>query len=195
MPLGFVSGGPGCGRFRELFHSHQQTPGSDPSSVLLRSQEHQARPSRVGAFPRAFLLRGQLPPHCNPHHTGGVSMRDSSPITCCFQRIPETTLKSSHLKIKNYQTDTFLFHFWPSVKPQFGSSLGLVVSDGIIILFTSISWLEGGLWIVQIRVNVERQLNGGRQSSPGFVTLSWPQQSQNVQRYFLPLRHKILKHL
>ena len=99
-------------------------------------------------------------------------MCDSSAMTCCSQRTPETTLKSSHLKTKSKQTDTFLFHFRPSEKSQFSSSLGLVVSDGIIILFTSVSWLEGGLWIVQICVNVEKQPNGGRQSSAGFITLS-----------------------
>lgn len=47
----------------------------------------------------------------------------------------------------------------------------LVVSAGIIILFTSISWLERGLGIAQIPVNVELQLNGGRQSLAAFVTL------------------------
>lgn len=86
-------------------------------------------------------------------------MHGLSAINCCFQRTPETTLKCSHLKIKSTQTDAFLFHFRPTVKPQFSSSLGLVVSGDIIILLTSINWLDGGLWIVQIHVNVERQPN------------------------------------
>lgn len=48
----------------------------------------------------------------------------------------------------------------------------LVVEGGIIILFSSISWLEKGLWIAQMPGNVELQLNRGKISSAAFVMLS-----------------------